>query len=324
MSNPPPAKRPAHNGLQRLLAPGVALMNRLSYPRKFLLISLLFVLPLALVVYLLFSEIGEQIEFARKETKGIRYLAPVRRLLGHVTDSRMLAHDYAAGRVAVRPQLVRTQEEIAADCAALAVVEADLGGVLRTGTLARALQKNWGFLRAKMLRLEAADLDELHAQLLQDVQALIARVRDTSNLILDPELDSYYLMDAVLLRLPEAAQLSGRARIQGKKSLAGDRPLSGPDKESFTGLAALLRANLDATRSGLGVAFRSPAGGCGSRANSAAAAPSTSPPASGRGVARWPARPGATRPGCGTWPCWWSMTTPPTAASSMRSCAAGP
>jgi hypothetical protein len=46
MSNPPPAKRPAHNGLRRLLAPGVALMNRLSYPRKFLLISLLFVVSI--------------------------------------------------------------------------------------------------------------------------------------------------------------------------------------------------------------------------------------------------------------------------------------
>src|SRR5262249_19100699 len=187
--------------------------------------SLLFVLPLALVIYLLFSEIDEQLEFNRKERKGIRYLVPVRRLLGHVTSSRVLAHDYAAGRVALRPRLVRAQEEITADCAALAAVEGELGGGLRTGRQFRALQKNGAFLRAKMLRLEPADLDELHAQLLQDVQALIAQARDTSNLILDPELDSYYLMDAVLLKLPEAAQLSGQARIQGKKSLGGNRPL---------------------------------------------------------------------------------------------------
>ena len=70
--------------LQRLLAPAVALMNRLSYPRKFALISLLFVLPLALVMYILLSEIDDRIAFAGKETQGIRYLLPVRTLLQHV------------------------------------------------------------------------------------------------------------------------------------------------------------------------------------------------------------------------------------------------
>jgi diguanylate cyclase (GGDEF)-like protein len=39
-------------------------------------------------------------------------------------------------------------------------------------------------------------------------QKLIVQVGDTSNLILDPDLDSYYLMDAVVLRIPELIQLS--------------------------------------------------------------------------------------------------------------------
>ena len=58
------------------IAPAVAVMNRLTYPRKFALISLLFVTPLALVMGLLISEIDAQIGFARKEIQGIRYLRP--------------------------------------------------------------------------------------------------------------------------------------------------------------------------------------------------------------------------------------------------------
>ena len=55
--------------------------------------------------------------------------------------------------------------------------------------------------------------------LLADIRSLMAHVGDTSNLILDPDLDTYYLMDAVLLKLPDGAALSGQARIQGKRSL---------------------------------------------------------------------------------------------------------
>lgn len=88
------------------LRPALFLMNRLRYPQKFVLISLLFALPLALVMYLLISEINGGIEFAQKEIQGDRYLRPLRQLLEHVAHSRLLAHDYAGGRVSLRPELI--------------------------------------------------------------------------------------------------------------------------------------------------------------------------------------------------------------------------
>ena len=59
-----------------LLAPAVAVMNRLTYPRKFALISLLLALQLGLVMYLLTSEMNDRIEFAQKEIQGDQYLRP--------------------------------------------------------------------------------------------------------------------------------------------------------------------------------------------------------------------------------------------------------
>ena len=38
----------------------------------------------------------------------------------------------------------------------------------------------------------------------RNTQTVIAGVGDTSNLILEPDLDTYYLRDAALLKLPEA------------------------------------------------------------------------------------------------------------------------
>ena len=46
---------------------------------------------------------------------------------------------------------------------------------------------------------------------------------NTSNLILDPDLDSYYLMDAILLKLPRGQDLLAQARLLGKKSIVRAR-----------------------------------------------------------------------------------------------------
>ena len=43
--------------MKRFFDPAITFLNRLKYPQKFTVISLLFVLPLALVMFLLISEI---------------------------------------------------------------------------------------------------------------------------------------------------------------------------------------------------------------------------------------------------------------------------
>jgi hypothetical protein len=56
---------------------------------------------------------------------------------------------------------------------------------------------------------------------------LMKQIGDRSNLIHDPDLDSYYLMDAAIIRLPIAVTLAGRA--SDLVALAGGRPLQGED-----------------------------------------------------------------------------------------------
>src|SRR5688572_8221460 len=96
----------------RVLMPARALMDRLKYPQKFLLISVLFLLPLAVVMYLLLSEINERVDFAQREIEGDRYLRPLRKMQENIWESRLLATGYTAGDVTLRPDLVRSQGEI--------------------------------------------------------------------------------------------------------------------------------------------------------------------------------------------------------------------
>ena len=67
--------------MRSLVTPAVALMNRLRYPQKFALISLLFALPLGLMLLFWLGEIEDRLAFARKERAGVEYVVALRRLL---------------------------------------------------------------------------------------------------------------------------------------------------------------------------------------------------------------------------------------------------
>ena len=169
------------------MTPAMRLMNGLSYAKKFALISFLFIIPLALNMYLLGSEIDERIQFAEKEILGTAYLRPL--------------HDLQ----------IRMEEDRAVDIseyvAKLADVDRRLGNALQT-------TKPYGALAEAWRTASGAGVDHLQTEavrqwLLKDIKTLRRDVGDSSNLILDPDLDTYYLMDATLLTLPEVETVLG-------------------------------------------------------------------------------------------------------------------
>ncbi len=76
--------------MNSLFSPAVTLLNRLTYPRKFGLIGLLFALPLGLVTFFLVSEFSDRIAFSEKEKLGNEYLRPVQQFASDLRDHRGL------------------------------------------------------------------------------------------------------------------------------------------------------------------------------------------------------------------------------------------
>src|SRR5262245_2346430 len=126
--------------MKRLFKPAVTLMSRLKYPQKFALISLLFAIPLALVMTLFILQINSKINFAQKELYGNVYLRSLRQLLEDTLQSKLAAHDYLEGEVPDQNQLAPLQAKIDQDMAELAAVDRQLGRLLQTGDKFESLQ----------------------------------------------------------------------------------------------------------------------------------------------------------------------------------------
>lgn len=241
--------------MQQLFTPAIALMNRLKYPQKFLLISLLFLLPLALVLTLLILEINSRIDFAQKELYGNAYLRPLRQLFEHTLQHQALAHAYLNGDTGVESDLQSLQIQLNQDFKALEAMDQRLGETLRATGKFRVLQASWQNLQNRTPQLESSVSDDLHLKFIADIRALIALVGDTSNLILDPDLDSYYLMDAILLKLPEHQDLLAQTSRLGEQ-VVKQQSLSAEEKANLIVLGGLVESNVETTQHNMGVAFQ--------------------------------------------------------------------
>lgn len=255
MSHPVTAEPAKSDKTRRALNLAIRLMNRLTFPQKFALISILFVFPLALVMFLLQSEFSSRIEFSSKEMLGNRALRPLQAALEHAIQSRILTHDWKSDFPPLPSELTVKLVQIESDITEFQVLYRGASQELQTTTELGVLLANWQKLGKQLTSASPKARDELHLAVLRDIQRLIALVGDYSNLILDPDLDSYYLMDEILLKLPEGAELIGRLQMHTRRTLDRGPTLNPEDRTEFIRLSELIHTNLAATQRGLQVAF---------------------------------------------------------------------
>jgi PAS domain S-box-containing protein len=235
-----------------------------------IVLLLTFILPFAMVVYQLIAEINQRVEFAQAELHGNAYLRPLNQLLLDVPESQLLAHRFFRQAVSVET-LQQQQLKIEQDMAALATIDRQLGDRLSTREQWQTLEQSWSRLKQKFFNQlspqQVVDqstelslnkhllIQQLHQRMLRHIRDLISQVGDQSNLILDPDLDSYYLMDGVLLKLPEARELLTQLRFMGEEVITRGALLP-EEKGRLIALMGLIQSNNQAIEKSMSVAFR--------------------------------------------------------------------
>ena len=77
--------------MKNIFAPALALMARLKYPQRFALITVLFLLPLCIALFMLVSKFNHDIDFAQREIQGTAYLRPANMLFRHALNDWLLS-----------------------------------------------------------------------------------------------------------------------------------------------------------------------------------------------------------------------------------------
>ena len=199
-----------------LWAPGMRIMGNLRFAAKALLICVAFLVPLAWLSWSFYDTKNTNIEFSAKERLGVDY----NRALFPLLDlAQQLRRDSAAQAITGQPPatLADIKARLQAAQAKLAEQEQRLGSQLGTTQAYAAMQSAFAAAeRAQGL----GPVFLAHTAHVEALIGLLATATDGSNLTLDPDIDSYYLMDAVFFRVPDIVETSGKLRGLGLAVMA--------------------------------------------------------------------------------------------------------
>src|SRR5262245_37416945 len=216
------------------------MFKNLSTSTKLIILCGMFILSIGVTTYSLVAEHRIAIDFARRELVGNRYLVALRSIYAAILSDRPI--DTITASPAVSPENVLS---------ALAAEQASVEGLFQTKELADALSAGLRELWARRAQHTATDTLVLDA--LNKARRLATRVGDDSNLTLDPDLDTYYLQNIVVNKLPTLLGQLGEAHV-----LFHERPQAGAASEQnlrFV-LDGLLRATTDGIADDLTSAYR--------------------------------------------------------------------
>ena len=216
------------------------MFRNLKIGSKLVLLGLVFSVPVAMLLFLLIKEQNIAIDFGQNERRGVEYINPIRHLLHDIQKHQVAFLNGAAEAAALEKQIdedIRSAQE----------VDGRYGKDLKTNHGLAGLVEKWSTTKSLILRSSSNAKPENINSAYDDIVGksilpLIIQAGDTSNLILDPDLDSYYAMDSVVLNLPTLGQLIAQTNAH-----VADLVLTHENMESKKQLISFLLARIEPT-----------------------------------------------------------------------------
>lgn len=222
-------------------SPGVWFKG-LTYPKKFTVITVIFLLPIIAFLPLLGTEYERINRYGTEELFGTLYTRPLWKIANDLYLHQILSTKFVNGEIEFAT-LETVQATIDADFEEL---EARQRQEVLSGPYqgeAAEFKTRWVEIKKSIPNSDAATLEILHEELISDFNAVIIRVGEDSNLVLDPDLDTYYIMDIVLFEIPENQtwtfdiyELANMART--------DQSLSSREQEQIASLLDNIETNM--------------------------------------------------------------------------------
>lgn len=189
-------------------------LNNLKLVNKLILICLIFLLPTTVLLVRAVMEINTSIDFTSAEIKGNDFIRPLSELMETISEHRELLVRKSKGEKGLDSQITGVANEMDEQSArleqqnrlsgkALGFTDEELARRQRRDASVENLSRTLNDIRKVQLD-NVEQINSEHERALDIVLSMISHANDTSNLILDPDIDSYYAIVAATSQLPDS------------------------------------------------------------------------------------------------------------------------
>ncbi len=189
-------------------------MDKFTLGQKLLFMNIVYIIPLCVLTYLMYQARSSDITFTRLEIDGNRYEEPLITILKSVSLHKIELQRALNHIPASQAALPNLETAVDTGFENLEKIDALLGNSLKFTPEALAqsqeeafhfskIKAQWSEIKSKKDTLTAMASNNLHTNLVASIRGMIAHTGNASNLVLDTDLDSYYLIDITLGGLPQ-------------------------------------------------------------------------------------------------------------------------
>lgn len=222
----------------KFLAPFTAIISRLRYAQKFVLVSVLFGIPLLFLFTVWLMDVNNRIQVSEREYTGTAYMKEIAPLMLDIQQLQGLSQRLLLGEAGVGEQLTSRFKDIDARMAVIQALQ-EQHPMRESEELWRSIVMSWKSLADNRDNLNAEQSRIRHQTLLEDLMQYMQLVSDESGLSLDTQIDSTYMVSILIQNVPvlimefNSIQTVGYGVLANKRLTDTERVELGVARESL-------------------------------------------------------------------------------------------
>ncbi|AYE33643.1 methyl-accepting chemotaxis protein [Clostridium septicum] len=241
--------------MKKFFYPGIKLMNKLKYSKKFLLIQIMFLIPILAVLSLFVTQLSSDVKRTNNQIKGLNYINTSTTLLNHVQQHRGLTIMFLDGNKSVKEKIIEKEQEIKKDIESIDNLYENHSDSLNTMNEWSSIKNYWSSVKIDGNKSTVKELTEKHNELINTILNFNYEIADNSNLMLHKKLHKFYLVDSIVKKLPVVAENMALARGIGS-GVATKKSITNEEEFKLLYLNESANTNLDESIRGMDVVYK--------------------------------------------------------------------
>ncbi len=233
--------------MRGLFLPAIALMNRLGYTKKFMVLGSIYLIAIVVMFFSLYSNFSQVIVSTQRELQGIKLIKPLTQTMQTVQQHHRvttLPHDafMRNEQAVVETELTKKMTLVDEGLPYDTLLKLD---DTRLNKDWRGIKTNWHGVKLKSETWTAEQNFAAHVEILEQIQQFKETVADYYALTFDAGIDTHYLTDIVINKVPDVLEKLGELHTLSATALSTQK-LSDHQKNDIVVLIAELNQSLKA------------------------------------------------------------------------------
>lgn len=203
--------------MKSFLSPAISVMKQFNYRKKFFFLGLISLMVIGVLIYSLFISLNRVVHNSEQQLIGLELMTPLSKAIQNLQQHRGWSAGLLAGKHAMLANRASKEVEVSRS---IEQIEKNLPNHLTTNTNWIKIKNNWNNILVKGLDWSVTKNFSVHTYLIEQLQFFKILIADEYALTFTSEIDSYYLIDTSINKLPEAMEQLGQIHAFGTSILA--------------------------------------------------------------------------------------------------------